>query len=187
MSPGGRRTLLLALLGTGCARSPSPTYFTLAPVPGTPRPGGPRGVALRRPGLPAYLDRPEIMRATGPYRLDMVPGAVWAAPFADMVARVLAEDLGQRLPGTGVYTEGSGLGDSAPATLVLDLQRFDADAGGRVTLDAQAGLRTGRGRRDRGITVDAMARGPTTDDLVAAMSEALGLLADQLATLLRAS
>ena len=183
-----RRALVLAPLGA-CARSPDPALFTLAAVPGEARPGGPKTVELRRPGLAGYLDRPEIVRATGPYRADLSGGARWAEPFGDMLGRVLAEDLTQRLPGSTVFTEAGGLSADGDAVVEIDVQRFDADAEGRVTLLAQAAVRRPGSRRvgqTRAVRLNVPARPTATADIVAAMSATLGQLADAVAAMLRA-
>ncbi len=183
-----RRMLLLAAVA-GCTRSPDPTLYTLAPVPGEPLRGGPGTVELRRPGLAGYLDRPEIVRASGPYQVGIAGAERWAEPFGDMLGRVLAEDLTQRLPGSTVFTEAGGLSADGDAVVEIDVQRFDADAEGRVTLLAQAAVRRPGRRRvgqTRAVRLDVPARPAATADIVAAMSATLGQLADAVAAMLRA-
>ncbi|MDO9708665.1 PqiC family protein [Paracraurococcus lichenis] len=184
-----RRGLLAALALGACARSPEPRLFTLAPLPGEARPGGPRTIELRRPGLAGYLDRPEIVRAAGPYQVGLAGAERWAEPFADMLGRVLAENLTQRLPGSTVFTEAGGLSADADGVVELDVQRFDADAAGRVTLLAQVAVRRGSGRREgtrtRSLRLSLPAAGDGTPAMVAAMSAALAQLADAVAGMLR--
>ncbi|TDH59211.1 membrane integrity-associated transporter subunit PqiC [Dankookia rubra] len=182
-----RRALLLAPLGA-CARSPDPALFTLAALPGEARPGGPKTVELRRPGLAGYLDRPEIVRAAGPYRVDLSGGARWAEPLGDMLGRVLAETLTQRLPGSTVFTEAGGLSADGDAVVEIDVQRFDADAEGRVTLLAQIAVRRPGNRRvgqTRAVRLEVPARSTAITDIVAAMSATLGQLANTVAAMLR--
>ena len=57
--------------------SPEPAYYTLAPVPGTPRRGGVALIELRRPGLAGYLDRPEIVRSGSAYQLRVAGSERW--------------------------------------------------------------------------------------------------------------
>ncbi|GAC1337134.1 MAG: PqiC family protein [Acetobacteraceae bacterium] len=184
-----RRRLLwagLALLAS-CA-SPEPSYYTLAPIRGQAQPGGPALVELRRPGLAGYLDRPEIVRANSAYQLRLAGGERWGEPFGDMVGRVLAENLNTRLPGTSVFTSAGSISAEANATLEVDVQRFDVDAGGQVTLAAQVAVSRGRSRGNavtRAIRLTTTPAGPSTAELVGAMSAALGQMADQIATLLR--
>ncbi|HEY0204169.1 MAG TPA: PqiC family protein [Acetobacteraceae bacterium] len=186
-----RRTLLAHMVPaglalTGCA-SPEPAYFTLAAVPGIPRPGGPKLVELQRPGLAGYLDRPGIVRANGAVQLNVAANERWGEPLGDLIGRILAEDLGQRLPGSSVFTTAGSISAEPDGRIELDMQRFDADASGTVVLLAQVAV--SRGRRanasTRTVRLTQHPTGPATRDLVAAMSMVLGSLADTLAGMLR--
>ena len=181
-----RRALLLGLVASGCA-SPEPAYYTLAAVPGRPLGGGPVTVELRRPGIAGYLDRPEIVRAGSAYRLRVATGERWGEPFGDLLGRVLAEDLNQRLPGTSIFTAAGAISAQAIISVELDVQRFDLDAGGDVVLLAQVALsRTRRGAATtRVFRLTQRPVGPSTADLVGAMSISLGALADAVADMLR--
>jgi len=185
-----RRHLLgLALAGlVPACSSPEPAYYTLAAVPGTPQPGGPRQIELRRIGLAGYLDRPEIVRASSAYSLRLNGAERWGEPFGELVARILAEDLNQRLPGTSVFTSAGSITAETDATIEMDLQRFDADANGEAVLLTQVAVSRGRARASattRVVRLTVRPASPSTPDLVAAMSTALGQLADALATTLR--
>ena len=178
--------LVLAALLLASCRSPEPSYYTLAPAPGLARSGAPKLVELRRPGIAGYLDRPEIVRSNTDYRLQINGGERWAEPFGDMTARVLAEDLQRRLPGTSVFTSSGAISAETGAKVELDLQRFNADPSGQVQLLAQVAITRGGGNpRARTIRVTTRPAGPSTADYVAALSQALGQAADQIATLLR--
>ena len=182
-----RRTVLLALLASGCS-SPEPAYYALAAMPGTPRPGGPRLVELRRPSIAGYLDRSDIVRGDTGYRLDLRPGERWGEPFAAMLGRVLAEDLNQRLPGTTVFTAEGSLSPEPQARVEVDVPRFDLGAAGRVVLRAQVAVtRTGNktSTRTRAVRVETTPASAGTPALIAAMSQAVGQLADAVAALMR--
>ena len=185
-----RRRLLLAVPAVlaGCS-SPEPAYYTLAPRPGAPQAGGPRLVELRRIGLAGYLDRPEIVRNASDYRLRITTGERWGEPFGDLVARVLAENLTQRLAGSTVFTSAGAISASADATVELDVQRMDADAAGQVVLLAQVAVTRGSSRgaaQAQPVRVAVTPTSAATTDYVAALSTALGQLADRVAGLLRA-
>lgn len=180
--------LAAGLLPAGCA-SPPTHYYTLVATAGPAMPGAPRTVMLRRPGIAGYLDRPDIVRSGGTYQLQVASDERWGEPFGDLVGRILAEDLGRRLPGTSVYTESGAISASPEATLEVDFQRFDADPTGQVVLLVQWSVERGRGNpagppaTDR-ITVTPATR--ATADVVAAMSDALGQASDRMAATLRA-
>ena len=169
-------------------RSADPNYYTLRALPGPVQGGGPRLVELRRIGLAGYLDRPEIVRNNADYRLSIGGMERWGEPLGDLVARVLAEDLNMRLTGSSVFTSAGSISADPDATIELDLQRFDADASGAVVLLAQVAVTRGRGRdraAARTVRLTVTPTGATTTDLVAAMSGAIGQMADQIAGMLR--
>ena len=178
----------LALLSS-CS-SPDPSFYTLAPIRGTPVPGGPKLVELRRPGIAGYLDRSEITRSNSPYQLKLNSAERWGEPFGDMVGRVLAEDLGTRLIGTSVFTSAGAISADAGARVEIDIQRFDADAGGQIVLVAQVAVTRSGNRSEpttRAIRIDQTPTGGTTASYVAAMSQALANASDQIAVLIGGS
>ena len=184
-----KRVILLAGLLLASCRSPDPSFFTLSAVPGPAQGGAPALVELRRPGIAGYLDRSEIVRANSPYQLHMQSGERWGEPFGDMVARVLAENLNRRLPGTSVFTSTGAISAEAGATVELDLQKFDAGPSGQVELVAQVAVTRGGNRaaaQAQTIRVAVTPAGNSTTDYVAAMSAALGQTADRIAAMLRA-
>ena len=185
-----RRGLLgLALAGgVAACTSPEPAYYTLAAVPGAARSGGPAQVELRRIGLAGYLDRSEIVRASSAYSLRLNGAERWGEPFGDLVARILAEDLNMRLPGTSVFTSAGSITAVADATIEMDIQRFDADASGQAVLLAQVAVSRGQARASAATRVVRLTVQPasrSTTDLVAGMSKGLGQLADAVADMLR--
>ncbi|MDT7951956.1 MAG: PqiC family protein [Acetobacteraceae bacterium] len=185
-----RRTLVLAtpaLLVAACS-SPDPSYYTLAPIRGAALPGAPSLVELRRPGIAGYLDRSEITRSNTPYQLKVATGERWGEPFGDMVGRVLAEDLNSRLAGSSVFTSAGAISADAGARVEIDIQRFDADAGGQIVLAAQVAITRNNNRAEpitRPIRVMITPAGPSTAAYVAAMSQALARASDDIAALLR--
>jgi uncharacterized protein len=183
-----RRPLLasLAVLGllSGCV-SPTPAYYNLAPVPGAVRGGGPRVVELRRVNLAGYLDRQEMVLEDLGYTLRITPRDVWAEPPSDMIGRVLAEDLSQRLPGTTVFREASGATLTPVADVTVGIQRFDADPAGPLVLRALVTVSRRHGRASGQVVALAVPRAADTPAaLAASMSAALGQLADRIAAML---
>ena len=185
-----RRFVLLApalLALWGCA-SPDPALYTLRAVPGQAIGGGPSAVKLSRPGLAGYLDRPEIIRDSSASRLKLNGGERWGEPLGDMIGRVLALDLSQRLPGTSVFTEAGTISVDPSATIELDIQRFDLDSDGEVVLLAQVAVEQGRSHdpsATHSLRLTAAPAATGTPELVAAESALLGKMADQLAGMLR--
>jgi uncharacterized lipoprotein YmbA len=172
----------VACLLASCA-SPSPKLYTLDVPPGPVRRSGPRVIELRSIGLARYLERSQIVRSSENYRLDVLPNEWWGEPLDAMIGRTLARALTQRLPGSTVYLENGALSAAPDATVQVNVQRLDQVSGGAVRLIAQFAV-VRHAPDTRGVTLEVPTRSPDTPDLVAAMSEAIGQLADRIAAAL---
>jgi hypothetical protein len=179
MMPRRALAVLAASLLTSCA-SPSPALYTLEVPPGPERRGIPKVIELRGIGLARYLERSQIVRSSENYRLDVLPNDWWGEPLDAMIGRVLTRALTQRLPGSTVYLESGAVSVDPNATVQVNVQRLDLDASGAVRLIAQFAV----DHRAHEINLLVQTRGPTTPDLVAAMSAAIGQLADRIAAAL---
>jgi uncharacterized lipoprotein YmbA len=175
-----RRTFLLPLFVCACT-SADPTYYTLQVVDGARLPGGPPSVEVRRPGLAGYLDRADIVLKSASYRLDVNSQARWAEPLGDMIGRVLAEDLAQRLPNSSVFTQSGAITADPAVRVEVDILRFDADASGQVELVAELAVERGSSHQPietRHVALSATATVPGAEGLAGALSGLLGQLAD---------
>ncbi len=177
--------MLCAALLAGCA-SPPPTLYTIAPVQGATVASKPRVVLLRDIGLARYLDRSQIVRSSESYRLDVMANEWWGESLGAMISRVLVEELSQRLPGSTVYAEAGAVSTRPDVTVELNIQRLDEDRTGGVVLLAQIDVHvTGRpGSTARAFRTVVPTTGQGTPAEVAAISTALGRLADALAAML---
>ena len=129
------------------------------------------------------------MRDSSSSQLLLRGGERWGEPLGDMIGRVLALDLSQRLPGSTVFTEAGTISVDFSATVELDIQRFDLDVSGVVILLVQVAVAQSGGRSTastQSFRITQQPTGPDTPQLVAAMSMALGALADRIAAVLRA-
>ncbi|NQW49627.1 MAG: membrane integrity-associated transporter subunit PqiC [Rhodospirillales bacterium] len=170
-----------------CGSSPEPVLFTLAVRPGTVLTRGPRIVQVRDVGLPGYLDRKEIVRSTEDFKLDVRSNSWWGEPLAGLLGRTLVLELSQRLPDSKVYSEAGSITLDPNATVGIDIQRFDGDKSGNVILLAQVAIQFNRPTRSAARNFSITRPVPTADTTghVAAMSDAVGELADGIATLLQ--
>jgi uncharacterized lipoprotein YmbA len=173
---------LLPALG-GCSTSPPPKLYTLAPRPATPDPGSARTISVKHVEIAKYVERPQIVRYVDPYQISASEFDRWGEDLGDMVTRILVENLSQRLPGSQIYAATGPLTSSrSDITLEVNVDKFDADPGGAVVLVAQWVVHGGKRREkihSEQIRI-AMTSNDTTDQ-VAAMSDALGQLASQIA------
>ena len=190
MSDIRRRVLGFGLIATAAlaaCSSPTPTLYTLAPVDGPTLAGGPKTVVLRAIGLARYLERPQIVRSTGSYLLEMEANDWWGEPLGAMLGRILTEELAQRLPGSVVLAESGAIGVTPDAIVEINVLRLDADRTGVIVLRAQVGVSHPASRRPpvaRAFEVKATPASGDTIGAVAAMSEAVGTFADQIAAML---
>lgn len=187
-------SLSLLLLLPGCGRSPSTTFFVLSAVrPDTAaRSRVVQPIQLRAVHIPGVLDRTERVSESGD-RLQINQFQQWGAPLADMIRRVVSEDLSARLPaGTVVPPDAP----APPGTrgLVLDVQEFLPQSTGQVALQATWTLlapteaekpkaEASSQPADRTVLAAGRQRlelsaGASADSQVGAMSELLGRLAD---------
>jgi uncharacterized lipoprotein YmbA len=188
--------LLALLMLAACAASEPSRFYTLSPqaraeVGGAPAATGRAGrhVALSPVQVPRYLDRPQIIIRTDANTIELAEFDKWSEPLAEMVGRVLSEDLSHHLPGERVFL--LPVRQAVPIDRLVDMQimRFDADAGGVVTLDARFQV-FGKDGRSLIAARNTLVREPAGDDadkaaLVAAMSRALSGLAADIAEVLR--
>jgi uncharacterized lipoprotein YmbA len=187
-----RALALLAALCSlaGCQSSPATRYFTLSEVaPASARPGTPSaGLALQveRVTIPGELDRLEIARHGESNQLRIATFELWAAPLDGMIRRIVSEDLAARLAPGSVASANEPVGDQQ-RRLYLDIQDFAGNERGTVNLRTAWLLKAPDGAESRGVeAVSADANDASADALAAAMSRALGLLADRLSVMLSA-
>jgi uncharacterized protein len=178
-----------SLASVGCASSPEPQFYTLFPEAGSTRESEPLEVELRRPGLPGYLDRPQIVRHEQPAKLEFSGAERWGAPLDDMIGTSLAQNLAQRLPNARVYTEGGAVSSSPDALVEVQIQRFELTGHGQVELVAQVAVHWPKTQAAARLERYDLSRSPkdrSTSQLVTQMSGLLAELANSIADSLRA-
>jgi uncharacterized lipoprotein YmbA len=175
-----------ALAAIAACSSPNPVLYTIAPMSGAVQSGGPKVVALQQISVARFLERSQIVRSSENYRLDVMSNDWWGEPLSAMLARVLVEELGQRLPQSTVIGESGAVTASPDATVELNLQRLDEDASGNLILQAQASVSfKGRGPPAlRSFRFAVPPPAPGVPGEVTAISTAVGQLADGLASML---
>lgn len=182
----GRRFLVLAAtaLPAACS-SPNPALYVLAARPGVTRSGAPKSIIVRPIALARYLERSQIVRSTDGYRVDVLPNDWWGEPLDAMILRILVEELSERLPGSSVFADTGAIAAPADVAVEVNLQRLDLDSQGTLDLSAQIAA-DAKTVRSRGVSLSVRPEDSSTRALVAAMSVAVGQLADAIAALLAA-
>ncbi|WP_429225715.1 PqiC family protein [Inquilinus ginsengisoli] len=157
--------------------------YTLVAVQGTAVGGRPVTASVAEVDIAKYLDRPQIVTRSGTVELGVDEFERWGEPLANMVQRVLAENLELRLPAGSVVTTSRTLAGDEAVTVELALSRYDPEADGTIVLEAQCRLRRSAGGRAK-TEIARITRRPadeTTAAKVQAMSDVLGELADRIA------
>ena len=181
-----RMAVLVSVSALAACSSPTPKLYTIAPVDGPARTGGPGVILLQQIGVARYLERSQIVLSSENYRLNVLPNDWWGEPVAAMLSRVLIDELSQRLPRSTVLGENGSVTSTADATVELSVRRLDQDTTGSLVLQAQAAV-SFKGRPEpvlRSYRVVVVPGGPGVEAGVAAISAAVGQLADGLASVL---
>jgi hypothetical protein len=131
-------SICLALVA-GCGVTKPSRYYLLTPaeeqIPAAMR-TAPPAVGIGPVAFPAYLDRPEIVLRTGGNELNYAGSDRWAEPLKTAFNRTLAENLSIMLPTDRTVIHPWPRSIVLDYQVIIDVTRFDADAGGKVILTA---------------------------------------------------
>jgi uncharacterized lipoprotein YmbA len=183
---------LLTLLA-GCAATPPSRFYILGPVAAdaAAQPAGrPAAVGVGPVDLPKYLDRPQIAVRSGAHELLYSETHRWAEVLRDNVTEVLAENLTLLVPTDKVAVYPWGRSTEIDYRVVIEISRFDADAGGDVVLSANWRLYREGSREvvaQHNTAVTEPAAGAGYPEIVAAQSRALAALSREIAAAIRAA
>ena len=187
-----RRHLHLAsaflLLIVGCADSPPTEFYTLSnmQLPPAGNSTTPKTVVGVGPvSLPDYLDRPQIVTRASGNRMMLAGFDAWVEPMDGMFSRVLVENLSSLLATDNVMLLPQRRPTPLDYQVEVDVTRFDADATGRAVLDARWKVYGKDGdaliEEGRSTIVEPAVGSDSYEDIVAAMSRALGEMSSAIA------
>ena len=175
-------TILIVFLLAACGSSPKTHFYTLSVAPGSTGHGIQTPVQLAAVHIPPSLDRRQMVRLTSANSVEISEVNRWSAPFDEMVRNVLAQDLAARLP-TGKLILPRAPAPQGTRTIVVTVVKFGPDPSGEVKLDGSWALldaASGMSVSEHVVKLDA-GPAPDADSTAAAMSHALGQLADRIA------
>lgn len=187
----GTATLCLALVTTGCSRSPRVTFYTLAPEIKLEAALSERlvpAVAVGPVTLPEAVDRPQLVVRVAANQVAILESHRWAEPLKTEIPRLIAQSLGRQLGSNRVsfYQQHSGVG--ADYRVLLDIVRLESVPGEAVTIESAWTIRRTGGATP--ITGRSVVRekveGAGYDALVLACSRALTNVSADLAKAIRA-
>jgi uncharacterized lipoprotein YmbA len=185
----------LAAMLTACHALPALHYYSLATAsPATASAHAPSAllIRVRHVSVPHEMDHLGLTHHLGPTQLTISDNDQWTAPLGSLIQGTITSDLGERLgypqviaaDALPVPARSSQPPDQAamnPANLDLDFVTLSADDGCSITAQVNWTLSVPAGATRRGsLRVAVPAIGGCPAGLPAALSTALGALADQL-------
>ena len=186
----------LAILG-GCSL-PGPvvdrsTFFALTPdatADGSTPASLDVAVGLGPVTLPGYLDRPQLVRRVGPNELQLAHDARWAEPLREGLVRILQQDILVASGARSVTRYPWSTASHVDLAVAVDVLRFEASEGADAELVARWTVRElphGRVVAAHDSRLTEPVDGSDTGAEVAALSQALGGLAREIAAALRSA
>ena len=176
---------LLALLPLGLAAciggsTPPSQFYLLEPIkaaePAAGRGGG-QVIALAPVRIPQYVDRPQIVTASGKNAYQLNELNRWAERLDDNIARVLAQNLSLLVPADLVLLNASGRSKEAKLRVAVSILEFHVDPQAQAQVSAQWSI---AGGEDTLLARSFACREPARAGDYAAMAGALNLCLDRL-------
>ena len=135
--------LLLTALLAACAGAHE-NYYRLdaTAAASTGRSGSGLSVAIGPVGLPGYLDRAEIVFATGPNEFQIPSNALWLGSLRENISRAVAADLGQILGSRNVRSSFEP-GSTPRYRVALDIAHFHGISGQEAILELRWKIQDG--------------------------------------------
>ena len=186
---------LASLALSGCAaldpKADPSRFFTLTPVSQfTQKPpqvsSNPGGISLGIGPVkfPGYLDREQLVTRISQNRFQIAENDRWAEPLAENFTRVLMQNLAALTPTVRLVSHPWRPSERPEYQLEIDVLRFEANAGANVELIARWRVRetaTKKASAVRESRLTPPVTGSSTEAAVAALSEALGELSQEIA------
>ena len=177
---------------SGCVslkRTPEARFFALQPVAEAPAAAAPHteaGVVGVLPVLlPGHLERPQLVRWSGPGEVRIDEFLRWAEPLDTGVLRVLAQDLETLLPAYRIVRAPWPGATPLRCRVRVELVRFGPQPGGELSLSGRFTLLPARGERPLVTrTLDLRHEAPRGNDpglVVDGMSALLAQMGGQIA------
>lgn len=180
--------LALGCLGPGTVRSPQ-FYVLDAVVPATASAKTDLSIGVGPVSLPERLDRPQILTRSGDHEVQIAEFDRWAEPLEKSFGLVLAENLSRAIPTDRVSVYPWSRTTPVELQVAVVVTRFERDPDDIVTLAARwrlIGPGGGEVQPQRSSTYRESGAG-STEELVAAMSRAIGAFAQDIAIALHSA
>jgi uncharacterized protein len=196
--------LTAAIALTSCAVSDTTQYYTLdqiiargaeSQVRASPPESSTAGARDAAIGIgpvimPGYLSRVQIVTRTGTDQVEISVFNRWAEPLEDGMARILADEIGARVPTDRIviFPWRGVVARSLRYQVIVAVMRFDGPQGGDITLDTRWRIlgTDGNELAFRRMTVTEPAEAQGYEPMIRAMHRALVTLGQEIASEIRA-
>ena len=173
-------TGLVAL--AACASPPAHFYQLETQAAAVPVVQHASAVCVSGVTIPRVLDRTQLVRTTNDEEIEVSSQDRWAAPLDALIQQALTQDLSVRLPDGKVAPANAGAGCS---NVAIDVMRFESDMAGRTNLDvfwSVAGSDPAKPLATHHEQIELTAGNGSFPGVASAMSQAVGMLADRIAS-----
>jgi uncharacterized lipoprotein YmbA len=181
---------IAAIFLGGCARSQTPRFYTLSPMPPDEvisKPQSPARNAVVGIGpvtLADYLDQPDMLTRTGDNQLKKAEYDRWAGSFKDDFINVLADNIGLLVPTQRIYLYPWRGSVPIGYQVAVEVVRCDGRLGDAAELVARWSVFKGPEKKLLKMNRSSIREPVTGGDyaaLVAAQSRALAKLSQEIA------
>jgi len=182
--------VMIPLLLNGCGSSRQARFYTLSSVQSPPAAGKQTTlsdavtVGIGPIEIPHYLERPQVVTRTSQNELAVSDFDRWGGPLRPDVSRVVLENLSIMLASNQVSVVPWTQGGILHYRVAVDVTRFDATPGKEVWLKAKWTIFGQDGKTPamvRESNIIEPVGGRDASNIVAAMSQALGKLSQDMA------
>jgi uncharacterized lipoprotein YmbA len=173
----------LYLLGA-CASRPDHYYILSSQPPGASQARTmPTTQVTLGVSLPSLVDRPQMVLNTSTDGVVVLEHERWAAPLSDLVAQTLAQDIERRRGDLLVAGHGVVLASGPVIQITVAILGMTVRRSGTASIETHWRISGARAGKDEvgGAVFSAPLREDNYASVAQALSECLGLLADQLA------
>lgn len=176
--------VLFALVA--CTTPMTTRYYTLSGGPAPAKAasvGSAYRVAIGPVSVPEALDRLQLVLRVAPKRYAIADTERWSEPLKREIPRVIAQEVGQRLPAARVAVHSQHAAQGADYRVLIDVLRFESVPGASITLEAAWSVRNragGRLHEARSVFVEKV-NAPGVAALVGAHEQALSALGREIA------
>lgn len=187
--------IVMAILITGCATSPTYTFYTLTamqtadPAPQVVyRSNDATTISVSPVSFPSYLDRPQIVTRPTAHTLAIHEFRRWGGSLEADFVRILGENLSILLDTQRVFLPQQKAPIAIDYRIAIDIKQFDGNPGEQVVLDADWMI-IAQANKERVVIRKSVIRETVKsrdyEALVSAKSQAVEKLSREIADILR--